>query len=163
VDMVTEDHHPLAKVAKDAAAGAVLVGSIAAVVVGYLIFYVGLRSGGQRVFAALQAVPTNTALIVLGVVALVTIFAKAWIGRGSPLRGGAVSGHAAVAFAAATLLAVFYDQPLAALLGYGLAFLVAQSRVEAKIHTPLEATSGAVLGSVIALAVYVLVRPHVVL
>lgn len=163
VDMFTEVHHPLAKTAKDAAAGAVLVAAIAAAVVGYLIFYAGLRSGGQRVFAALQAVPSNTALIVLAVVALLTIFAKAWVGRGTPLRGGAVSGHAALAFALATLLAAFYQQPLAAVLGYVLAFLVAESRVESKVHTFVETLAGAVLGSVVALAVYVLVRPHVVL
>lgn len=163
VDMFTEEHHPLAKTAKDAAAGAVLVGAIASVVVGYLIFYAGLRGGGERVFSALQAVPSNTALIVLAVVALVTIFAKAWVGRGTPLRGGVVSGHAALAFALATLLAAFYQQPLAALLGYFLAFLVAESRVESKVHTPAETIAGAVLGSVVALAVYVLVRPHVVL
>ena len=36
VDLLTVTHHPLAKTAKDAAAGAVLVASVAAVVVGYL-------------------------------------------------------------------------------------------------------------------------------
>lgn len=163
VDMMTQAHHPLAKTAKDAAAGAVLVASIAAVVIGYLIFYAGLRSGGQRVFSALQAVPSNTALIVLAIVALLTIFTKAWFGRGSALRGGAVSGHSALAFTVATLLAAFYQQPLAAILGYFVAFLVAQSRVEAKIHTSIEAAAGAVLGSVVALALYILVRPHIVL
>jgi diacylglycerol kinase len=37
VDLVTEEYHPLAKIAKDAAAGAVLVSSIGAAVVGLLI------------------------------------------------------------------------------------------------------------------------------
>ncbi len=37
VDLVTEDRHPLAKVAKDAAAGGVLVAAILAVIVGLLI------------------------------------------------------------------------------------------------------------------------------
>jgi diacylglycerol kinase len=37
VDMVTPDHHPLAKVAKDVSAAAVLVGACGAVVVGLLI------------------------------------------------------------------------------------------------------------------------------
>ncbi|MHB8146427.1 MAG: diacylglycerol kinase [Vulcanimicrobiaceae bacterium] len=163
VDLLTLAHHPLAKTAKDAAAGAVLVTSVAAVVVGYLIFYQGITSGGQSVFDAVQSVPANTALIVLAVVAIVTVFAKAWAGRGSALQGGAVSGHAALAFAAATMLAFFYQKPLAGLLAYFIAFLVAQSRVEARIHTSMEVLSGAVLGSVAALAIYLLVRPHVVL
>lgn len=38
VDSFTEDHHPGAKVAKDVAAGAVLVASITAAIIGLLIF-----------------------------------------------------------------------------------------------------------------------------
>jgi diacylglycerol kinase (ATP) len=37
VDLVTEEYHPLAKIAKDVAAGAVLVSSVGSVVVGLLI------------------------------------------------------------------------------------------------------------------------------
>jgi diacylglycerol kinase len=37
VDMVTPDHHPLAKIAKDVSAATVLVGACGAVVVGLLI------------------------------------------------------------------------------------------------------------------------------
>lgn len=39
IDLVTRDYHPLAKIAKDVAAGAVLVASLAAVVIGMIIFY----------------------------------------------------------------------------------------------------------------------------
>ena len=162
VDLLTVAHHPLAKTAKDAAAGAVLVASIAAVIVGYLVFYQGLIGGGASVFAAMQAVPANVAFIALGVCAIVVVIAKAWTGRGSPLQGGAVSGHSALAFAGATLLALFYQRPLPALLAYFLAVLVAQSRVEAKIHTIFEVLWGGVLGSLVALCLYLLVRPHVV-
>jgi diacylglycerol kinase len=38
VDLVTEEYHPLAKVAKDVAAGVVLLSAIGSVVVGVLIF-----------------------------------------------------------------------------------------------------------------------------
>lgn len=160
VDLLTVAHHPLAKTAKDAAAGAVLVAAIGAAVCGYMIFYQGITSSGTRVFTAVASAPTAVTLIVLAIAAIVTIFAKAWAGRGTPLRGGAVSGHAALAFAAATALALFYHQPLPTLLAYFIAFLVAQSRVEAHIHRPLETLWGAVLGTLVALAVYLVVRPH---
>jgi len=163
VDLLTVAHHPLAKTAKDAAAGAVLIAAVGAAIAGYLIFYQGIISGGERVFAAVQQVPANLALITLAIVAIATIFAKAWAGRGSPLQGGAVSGHAALAFAAATMLAFFYQKPLGAILAYIVAFLVAQSRVEARIHNAFEVFWGAALGTLVALAIYVLVRPHVVL
>ena len=38
VDLVTEERHPLAKIAKDTAAGAVLIAAIMAAIVGLLIF-----------------------------------------------------------------------------------------------------------------------------
>lgn len=38
VDLVTTDHHPLAKIAKDVAAGAVLFSALSSVIVGLLIF-----------------------------------------------------------------------------------------------------------------------------
>lgn len=163
VDLLTVVHHPLAKTAKDAAAGAVLVGTIGAAIVGYLAFYQGIQSGGQRVFEAIAEVPSNTALVILGLTAIGTILAKALAGRGSALQGGAVSGHAALAFAAATILALFYQKPLGALLAYLVAFLVAQSRVEGRIHTAGEVTWGAVLGSLLALGIYLLVRRYLVL
>lgn len=163
VDLLVLTDHPLAKTAKDAAAGAVLVASIAAVVAGYLVFYKGIINGGQRVYEAVAAVPSNIAFIVLAMVAIATIFAKAWTGRGSALQGGAISGHTALAFAAATLLAFFYQRPLAALLAYFVAFLVAQSRVEAKFHSTGEVLTGGVLGTVVALAVYLIARSHLVL
>jgi diacylglycerol kinase (ATP) len=163
VDLMVVTDHPLAKTAKDAAAGAVLIASIAAVIVGYLVFYQGIINGGQRVYEAVASVPSNLAFVVLAVVAIVTVFAKAWAGRGSALQGGAISGHAALAFAAATLLAFLYQRPLAALLAYFVAFLVAQSRVEAKIHSSGEVLAGGVIGTVVALAVYLLARGHLVL
>lgn len=161
VDLLTVAHHPLAKIAKDAAAGAVLVASLAAIVVGYLVFYEGLFAGGQRVYHALAQVPANTVFISLAIVAIAVVMAKAVTGRGSAFQGGAVSGHAALAFAMATILALFYQRPLLALLSFGLAFLVAQSRVEAGIHSVLEVMWGAFLGVGVSLAIYILVRPHV--
>lgn len=39
VDMCTTDYHPLAKAAKNVAAGAVLISAVNAVIVGYIIFF----------------------------------------------------------------------------------------------------------------------------
>jgi diacylglycerol kinase len=46
IDLITQEHHPLAKVAKDVAAGAVLLSAMAAVVIGLLIL-------GPRLWARL--------------------------------------------------------------------------------------------------------------
>ena len=39
MDLLTEEYHPLAKIAKDTAAGAVLLAAISSVVIGIIIFY----------------------------------------------------------------------------------------------------------------------------
>lgn len=50
VDLVTVEHHPLAKLAKDVSAGAVLISSVGAVVAGGIIFFPRLW---QLMFGAL--------------------------------------------------------------------------------------------------------------
>jgi diacylglycerol kinase (ATP) len=159
VDLMTVAHHPLAKIAKDAAAGAVLVVSIGAVCVGYLVFYESLQAGGAAVRVALLQVPLNHVLVTLGVTVIGTVFAKAFAGRhGSALQGGAISGHAALAFACATLIALLSQTILVGVLALFLAFLVSQSRVEGGIHSVLEVFLGGLCGVLISLAIFLLVR-----
>jgi diacylglycerol kinase (ATP) len=159
VDLMTVAHHPLAKIAKDAAAGAVLIGTLAAVIVGYLAFYEGVTAAGAQVAVALATVPRNLVFVVLAITSIGTVFAKALGGRhGTSLQGGAVSGHAALAFAVATLIALLGQNLLLALLAFFLAFLVSQSRVEGGIHSFREVLWGGALGAGVSLALFLLVR-----
>jgi diacylglycerol kinase (ATP) len=85
------------------------------------------------------------------------IAAKAYTGRGRPLRGGFPSGHAAVAFSgwmAATLVIGNSHRFLISSLTFIMALLVAQTRVEAGIHSALEVTYGGFLGALVTLAVF---------
>ncbi len=162
VDLMTVAHHPLAKIAKDTAAGAVLVATLASVVVGYLIFYEGITASANRVYTAVAQAPPNLVFVSLAIVIIGTIFAKAYFGRGSPFQGGAVSGHAALGFAGATLIALLSASPLVTLLAFFLALLISQSRVEAGIHSTLEVFLGAVIGAGLSYCVFLLIRvPHV--
>ncbi len=163
VDLMTVAHHPLAKIAKDTAAGAVLVLSISAVIVGYMMFYEGITAAGHQVYVAVAQAPPNLVFVSFGIVAIGTVFAKAYVGRhGSALQGGAVSGHAALAGAGATLIALFAQNPIVALLAFFLAFLVSQSRVEGGIHSIREVLLGALLGVLGSYSIWLLIRaPHV--
>ena len=159
VDLMTVAHHPLAKIAKDAAAGAVLVVSMGALIVGYLVFYEGIQESGARVSYAVAAVPVNEAVVTLAIVGIAAIFAKALAGRrGSALQGGAVSGHAALAFAGATLIGLFGAKVLVTLLGFFVAFLVAQSRVEGGIHSTREVAFGGAIGIGLSFVIFALVH-----
>jgi len=158
VDLLTLSHHPLAKVAKDAAAGAVLTMAITAVVVGYLVFYEAIESGGSTVYLQLRSVSLSVVFVAMLVTIAVTILLKVYVGRGTPLRGGAVSGHAAIAFVAAWFIFVLSSSPLVGTLGFVLALMVAQSRVEGGIHTVLEVLYGTALGAVVAMALFLILR-----
>jgi diacylglycerol kinase (ATP) len=163
VDLMTLEHHPLAKVAKDASAGAVLVVAFAAVIVGYLTFYEGILAGGDRVYRAALALPANGVFIGLVIVGIATVIAKAKVGRGSALQGGAVSGHAALAFASATFISLLAHSALLAALAFFLALLVTQSRVESGIHSPREVFYGGMLGIVVSYGLWLFLGPlHVV-
>ena len=131
--------------------------SIGATVVGYLVFYEGITAGGERVYHTLAHTPTILVFVVLSLVAIATIFGKAFAHHGTPLQGGAISGHASLAFAAATMLVLLAPNPLLALLAYFLAFLVGQSRVEGGIHSILEVIVGGTLGAGLSLGIFLCV------
>ena len=90
-------------------------------------------------------------------VAAAVIATKAWTGRGTPLRGGLPSGHAAVAFAcwiAATYIVGDTHRFVISALTFIMALLVAQTRVESGIHSALEVAYGGALGALVTLAVF---------
>ena len=157
IDVATTSFDPLAKLAKDVAAGAVLIATVNAIAIGYLVFSGQIADRSSRLLDRLRDAPAQVTLIALVVTVIIVIAAKAYTGRGRPLRGGLPSGHAAVAFAgwmAATLIVGGSHRFLISSLTFILALLVAQTRVEAGIHSALEVTYGGVLGALVTLAVF---------
>ena len=87
-------------------------------------------------------------------VLLAVVVAKALTNTGTPLKGGMPSGHAALSFAIATAITLMTERVEASTLAYLMALLVAQSRIEGKIHTFWETVAGGVLGTLIAILVF---------
>ncbi|MGA8943106.1 MAG: diacylglycerol kinase family protein [Thermoactinomyces sp.] len=80
-DMVTKEYHPLAKVAKDVAAGAVLLTAGFAVIVGISVFYPYLDSL-FRLALSQSTIPANISLAVIIVFDFfLTLFIKGWLQR----------------------------------------------------------------------------------
>jgi diacylglycerol kinase (ATP) len=158
IDLSTTSFDPLAKLAKDIAAGAVLIAALNAVAVGYLVFSHAFSTSASSVLDRLRDLPTEVTLIALVLTVLIVIATKAWVGRGTPLRGGLPSGHAAVAFAG--WVAVTYilspkeHRFLVSSIMFIMALLVAQTRIEAGVHSTLEVVYGGLLGALVALAVF---------
>lgn len=156
VDLVTEDYHPLAQLAKDIAAGAVLISAVNAIIVGYLLFFDRLVPFTNLVLYKIRNSPIYLTFIAIVLVILFTLLAKAkfYRGRGTHFQGGTVSGHAAISFCIATIVAFISDNMLVSTLGFILALLVAESRVEGKIHSVFEVIMGAILGTLIGILVF---------
>jgi diacylglycerol kinase (ATP) len=158
IDVATSSFDPLAKLAKDIAAGAVLIASINAVVVGYLVFSGQVAESGSNLVDRLRDAPAKLTIIALALVVILVIVTKALTGRGTPLRGGLPSGHAAVAFACWMAVTQLLDPSehrfLVSMIVLGVASLVAYSRVEHGIHSALEVVYGSMLGAGVTLFVF---------
>jgi diacylglycerol kinase (ATP) len=158
IDMATTSFDPLAKLAKDIAAGAVLIAAINAVAVGYLVFSHKVSAKASKGLDRLRDAPAEVTAIALIVTILIVIGTKAYTGRGRPLRGGLPSGHAAIAFsgwmAATYLISPGEHRFLAAVIMLIMALLVAQTRVEAGFHSALEVVYGGVLGALTTLVIF---------
>jgi diacylglycerol kinase (ATP) len=158
VDIASTSFDPMAKLAKDVAAGAVLIAAINAIAVGYLVFSGALAERSSRLLDRLSETPAELTVIALVLTIIIVIATKALTGRGTPLRGGLPSGHAAVAFAGWMAVTLVLDDTehrfLVSSLAFVMALLVAQSRVESGVHTTVETVMGGVLGALVTLAVF---------
>ena len=159
VDVSTTSFDPNAKLAKDIAAGAVLIATVTAVAIGYLVFSAVVEDRSTRLLDRLANAPAKMTLIALVLTTLVVIGTKALTHRGTPLRGGLPSGHAGLAFAGWMAITLFVESQrfLVSSVALILALLVAQTRVESGIHSALEVTYGGLIGALTTLALYQLV------
>ncbi|BCR05220.1 diacylglycerol kinase [Desulfuromonas versatilis] len=156
VDLVSPDYHPLARRAKDVAAGAVLVASIGAVVIGYLALSRYFLPGLQDGFSGLGPAPGLLPVISVLAVVILVVLLKSCLGRGTPLHGGMPSGHSAVAFSIGTSVVLARVDLIIGLLALAMAAMVSHSRLLLGIHSRQEVLAGAGLGAAVTLALHLL-------
>lgn len=158
VDVASTSFDPLAKLAKDIAAGAVLIAAINAVAVGYLVFSGQVATRSSRVLDRLSSAPAELTLVALVLTIVLVIATKALTGRGTPLRGGLPSGHAAVAFAAWMAVTLVLEDSghrfLISSLTFIMALLVAQTRIESGVHSAVETLYGGLIGALVTLSIF---------
>jgi diacylglycerol kinase (ATP) len=158
VDLVTTEYHPLAKLAKDVSAGAVLVSSVGAVLVGLLVLADDLSPLLTEALTGVRRSSGLLTLVTLGVVVLAVVLGKALTRSPGSFYGGMPSGHAAVAFAgwvaASFASAGGRHGGLVSLLSLLMALLVCQSRVEGGVQNLYQVASGAAIGSLAAVAIF---------
>jgi diacylglycerol kinase (ATP) len=157
VDMVTQQYHPLAKLAKDVAAGAVMVCSLNAVIVGLLLFLDNKNIQKIQVGVRFQS-PDVTIVVVVGILVLsvTVIMSKLVTGRSNAgiWHGGVVSGHSAIGFFLAMTILFSSGNTFVAVLALLMALIIAQSRVEAGVHSIQEVVLGAAVAIFLTTSVY---------
>lgn len=157
VDLVSPNYNPMAKFAKDIAAGAVLITTIIAIVVGALLVLGENRWETLKVSLGAEAPEIGVVpRIIIGVfLCIVAVVIGKGLGkRGQVLQGGLVSGHAALGFFFATWAVLLTTNAVVAAIALTLAAVIAQSRYEAKFHTISELVLGAAVGIGIGLLLY---------
>jgi diacylglycerol kinase (ATP) len=153
VDLASPGFHPLAKIAKDTSAGAVLMAACGAGIMGYLIlakYILPLYGKALAMFGTQSDLGTVVAVLI---VTIVVIMIKTLSGTGSPLHGGIPSGHSAVAFSIATAVSLNTGDPLISLLSFALAIMVSHSRLLMRIHSMREVVLGSLVGAGVTILV----------
>jgi len=158
VDMIKSEFHPIARIIKDVAAGAVLLSAINAIIVGYILFATRIPFNIAAGMAKIRESPWHTTFIALILVFGMTIVGKIIFHRGTPLRGGMPSGHSAIVFSIWTIIAFLTSKSIVVALSFLMAFLIARHRVKDAVHTVWEVVAGAVLGILLTVLVFQLLQ-----
>ena len=156
VDMISPEFHPMAKVAKDVAAGAVLTAAFGTAIIGYLVLAKYIFPMQKKVLAMVGTISELGILVSAILVLIAVIILKGITGSGTPLKGGVPSGHSAVAFSIATSVSLSTKDPLISLLCLILAVMVSHSRLLLRVHSMREVVFGALTGITITVAVNLL-------
>ena len=156
MDYVEASHSEWVGIVKDISAGAVLIASINAIVVGYLLFF--RNNAMYKIFSegAVKVSQSNwhISFILLVVLVGVVIIVKVVSQKGTPFRGGMPSGHSAVAYSVWMLVVLLSSHPLLVFTVFMLAFMVARSRISKDLHSFWEVFIGSVLGATLTVLIY---------
>ncbi len=158
VDLISNTVNPLARIIKDIGAGAVLLASATGLIVFYVIFSRHLNIPFESAVIKIKESPWHITFIALVVVLSAVVAAKVLLHKGTPMRGGMPSGHAAMAFCMWTAVLFSTTNNFVIIITFILAFLVARSRLANAVHNIWEVLSGAVLGILTTTAVFQILK-----
>lgn len=161
VDLFVDVYHPKAKIAKDVAAGAVVLAASNALIVSYFIFFkdARLKFISDSIFTNMVKSPLHLVFVAMILVVIAVIAIKATCSttkeRGKLVTEGFVpSGQSAIAFAALTAIWLNSKDVIIFTLAFVLSLLVIENRVANNSRTRAEVIFGSCMGVLIVLLVY---------
>ena len=159
VDLYTDKYHPKAKIAKDVAAGAVVLMALNAVIVAYFLFFreTEIRKIGVSLFSHVLSSPTHLAFVAI-ILTIIAIVALKAVCKTDPTKGiqssYLPSGQSSLAFAILTAIWINTQNVLIFTLALILSILVLANRLEGKEHSIAELIFSSAMGILIVLLVY---------
>ena len=157
VDLYVDVYHPKAKIAKDVAAGGVVITALNAIIVAYFLFFDKISDIGLNFIRNIIESPMHLAFaaIMIVLIAIVTLIALARTNKREGRNKKFIpSGYAALAFAANTIIWLITDNIVIITLSLVLSILVSTSRIEARAHRTSEVIFSACVGIIIILLIY---------
>lgn len=161
VDLFVDVYHPKAKIAKDVAAGAVVLSACNALIVGYFIFFnaENMKAISDSIFNNMVKSPQHLAFVAIILVVIAVVAIKASCSkkkeRGQLIKEGFVpSGQSAIAFAVLTAIWINSKDIVTFTLALVLSLLVVGNRVYNNARTKAEVVFGACMGVLIVMLVY---------
>ena len=154
VDMLSPQYSEKARVAKDIAAGAVLIAAFGAAIMGYIILFPYLKALFSDGFTIARHSDEDIALIAVILVMILVIIIKSYFGKGHPLSGGMPSGHSALAFSVWVSVTYLTANLVISILCFILAVWIAQSRLAVKVHNAWEVILGALMGAAVTFLLF---------
>ena len=163
VDLYVDVYHPKAKIAKDVAAGGVVITAINAIIVAYFLFFDKISDIGLNFINNVVNSPVHLAfsVLVIVVIAILSLIAIARTNKHKGLNHKFIpSGFTTLAFATNTIIWIVTQSSrnivntIIITLSLVLAILVSASRIEAKAHKLSEVIFSACLGIILVLVLY---------
>jgi diacylglycerol kinase (ATP) len=154
VDIVSPEKSEKARIAKDIAAGAVLITAFGVAVIGYIVLFPYLRDSFYTGLTVAKHSKEEIALIAFILVVILVVITKTYFGKGLPLRGGMPSGHAALAFSVWVATTYLTEHFTVSVLSFVIAVLIAQSRIATRAHTIWEVVLGSLMGAAVTFLLF---------
>lgn len=146
IDMLGREYNFKSRIAKNISAAAVVVAAGNAIFTAYLVFFDRAERFSMSLIYTIRHEPLHLIFINLVLIFILIITLKSISSSGTPLRGGIVSGHSALASSASLIILFLTKSLLAFSLAAVLSFLTIQSRLEAGTHSLKEILAGVLIG-----------------
>ena len=157
VDLYTDIYHPKAKIAKDVAAGGVVITAVNALIVAYFLFFDKISDIGLNFIRNLANNPVHMAFIgiFLIIILIVSLKAASTTNKHKLLKKEfSPSGQAAMAFGATTIIWLSTTDIVVLTLSFVMAILVCVTRIESKKKRLGEIILGAFTGIAVISLLY---------